>query len=464
MSRIYVSGFSPNYYTVQNIQDTFARYGPYNPNVPARKAGGVIVLTYAQPNSANDAIATIDGKVFGGFLFHVATDPPLPDPNLRTINPVRYQEELDLFQDHNKEVPTRTIPVEEAGRLLQNGSVARYFVNSNQSGVPVGLTKLTLVDTEGRERDVIAEYDPNINQIRSPSAPMPATRSTQYTRTAAQEAREAQRRAAHTAREAHEAQRRADQAARTAQPAQAAREAEVAQRRAAEAAQEAREAQRRAAQEARMETQATQATQETQRRAAQEAQRRAAQEAQSKKTQEWLDYVEQVKEDLALNTSPFDDIDPALLLEVLSWNSKETTPSQIMDIIRKAQIYTADELEFIGDAVLHIIFTMSVIMHPLGAGRLTELRSQLERNSNLFKYATSLKLCENKRINTMKSCADIFEALIGALYIHLFYAKSMHYNALEYIEKWLDNLGYEDMLTDLIAKMREEKSSKRINQ
>jgi hypothetical protein len=88
--------------------------------------------------------------------------------------------------------------------------------------------------------------------------------------------------------------------------------------------------------------------------------------------------------------------------------------------------WPVDEMEFIGDAVLHIIFTMSV-------GQMTELRSQLERNSNLFIYASELDLCERDRALAMKSCADIFEAL----YLHLFYAKSLGYASLGYIESWL---------------------------
>jgi dsRNA-specific ribonuclease len=184
----------------------------------------------------------------------------------------------------------------------------------------------------------------------------------------------------------------------------------------------------------------------------------------------WLTFVDDVKEDLALNEYPFDDIDPAFILQVLTWKGANSNPSNIVrELIKKSQIPSADELEFIGDGVLHIIFTMSVAKYPLSVGNMTKFRSELERNSNLFIYATELDLCRgmNQKIvnprgkmsknpnqkSAMKSCADIFESLIGAMYIHLFYGKSMRYNAIEYIEIWLDNLGYEDMLKDLVEKI-----------
>lgn len=165
--------------------------------------------------------------------------------------------------------------------------------------------------------------------------------------------------------------------------------------------------------------------------------------------QDWLEYLQETKEDLALNVPPFDDIDPALLLQVLVWKGMPI-PASVRAYLRAAEVPSADELEFIGDAVLHIIFTMSVAEHPLTVGQMSELRSQLERNSNLFIYASELELCERQKRITMKSCADIFEALIGALYIHLFYGKHMGYQSLMYIEDWLRHLGYEEMLARLI--------------
>ncbi len=84
---------------------------------------------------------------------------------------------------------------------------------------------------------------------------------------------------------------------------------------------------------------------------------------------------------------------------------------------------------------------------------MSEFRSELERNSNLFVYASELELCERDTRLAMKSCADIFEALIGALYLHLFYAKSMGYNSITHIEEWLQNLGYEEMLAELVRKV-----------
>lgn len=157
--------------------------------------------------------------------------------------------------------------------------------------------------------------------------------------------------------------------------------------------------------------------------------------------------MKQIKEDLALNEPPFDDIDPALLLQVLIWKRGRMS-KQITNFIESAQVPSADELEFIGDAVLHIIFTMSVAEYRLTVGQLTEFRSRLERNSNLSIYADRLELCWEKL--SMKGCADIFESLIGAMYLHLFYGKGLRYSSIDYIESWLMHLGYEEQLREVL--------------
>lgn len=160
-----------------------------------------------------------------------------------------------------------------------------------------------------------------------------------------------------------------------------------------------------------------------------------------------INMMNQIREDLALNEPPFDDIDPALLLQVLIWKRGRMS-REITKFIENAQVPSADELEFIGDAVLHIIFTMSVAEYPLTVGQLSNFRSILERNSNLSFYGDRLELCwENLSI---KGCADIFEALIGAMYLHLFYGKNMRYCSIDYIETWLMHLGYEEQLREVL--------------
>src|SRR5437762_12128161 len=126
----------------------------------------------------------------------------------------------------------------------------------------------------------------------------------------------------------------------------------------------------------------------------------------SKIPEDWLEFVEHYKEDLALDVYPFDDIDLAMMFEVLTWKGIKT-PKIVQEFIKRQEVPSADELEFIGDAVLHIIFTMSVANHRLSVGQMSRLRSELERNSNLFKYSSELGLCKRDRKIAMKDCADI---------------------------------------------------------
>ena len=68
------------------------------------------------------------------------------------------------------ELPSRRyVTFQDAGSLLQSGQITSFILDpQNQIDVPPGLTRITLIGTDGREYDVVARYDPNTNQIYPP--------------------------------------------------------------------------------------------------------------------------------------------------------------------------------------------------------------------------------------------------------------------------------------------------------
>lgn len=102
-----------------------------------------------------------------------------------------------------------------------------------------------------------------------------------------------------------------------------------------------------------------------------------------------------------------------------------------------------DVFEFIGDAVIHMIDT--TILTEISTGRLVgithTLRKSLETNILFLCYMQQKNLCQElikaHELLGWKSCADIFEALIGVLYWHGYYEKGLGFDVLNYIKRWL---------------------------
>jgi len=65
--------------------------------------------------------------------------------------------------------PDRSIRFGNAQFKLRQGEVANFIVDpQNQEGLSPGLTRVTLIDLNMREYDVVAIYDPNTAQIFPP--------------------------------------------------------------------------------------------------------------------------------------------------------------------------------------------------------------------------------------------------------------------------------------------------------
>lgn len=179
---------------------------------------------------------------------------------------------------------------------------------------------------------------------------------------------------------------------------------------------------------------------------------------------QWLDKAQLYQEDLGLSEGPFADMDEYMILEVMTWKVRSTVPKSVLKTLDSSEVPKGDSLEFIGDAVLHIVYTTMLAENPIAAGKMTKIRSEMERNTQLAAYGTDIGLCDplnecrrsgkcgrdaGKTGKTDKSCADIFESLVGAMYMHLYYQKGMGYSALEEISRWLDNLDVQTLMATL---------------
>lgn len=97
-------------------------------------------------------------------------------------------------------------------------------------------------------------------------------------------------------------------------------------------------------------------------------------------------------------------------------------------------------LEFIGDAIIEIIMT-TLVTEIIGIGSLSDahhVRQDMVKNTTLNCLMSKKSLCKYIRgKGDMKVCADVFEAIIGAIYWHLYYVEGMGYSSLDAIRKYM---------------------------
>jgi dsRNA-specific ribonuclease len=96
-----------------------------------------------------------------------------------------------------------------------------------------------------------------------------------------------------------------------------------------------------------------------------------------------------------------------------------------------------ERLEYLGDSVLELIvaeltFNEYSLKNP---GQLTEFKSRLVRNSTLYCMMSKKKLCNANVPRDKKTCADMFESILGAIY---YYLRAIKYKeVLDFIRAWL---------------------------
>ena len=140
-----------------------------------------------------------------------------------------------------------------------------------------------------------------------------------------------------------------------------------------------------------------------------------------------------------------------------------THPSYNADANTKHQDY--ERLEYIGDAVLGYVSADLIFkLHPdMGPGLMSKLRSYLVKSKALADYARKINLAsfirtghsiDTKQLNeSNKILEDVFEALIGAIYLDLGINK-----AYSYIKSFIYNdvkNTTEDVLTDYKTRLQE---------
>lgn len=113
-----------------------------------------------------------------------------------------------------------------------------------------------------------------------------------------------------------------------------------------------------------------------------------------------------------------------------------------------------DRLEFMGDAVLgYVVADLAFNLHPeMEEGKLTKLRSNIVQRASLANYARSIHLEEYVHANKSftvdkikesdKILEDVFEALIGAIYMD---------QGLQKAYKHIRNFVFDDILDGSLA-------------
>ena len=148
-----------------------------------------------------------------------------------------------------------------------------------------------------------------------------------------------------------------------------------------------------------------------------------------------------------LNYPLIDEIDDDLILLSM------TEPSHVLDnslkskLIKKYQAYHNDALELLGDAVLELLITDLIYDKGLTVGKMSNIRQYIVKNVSLICLMNDLQLCNINQLVT-KSCADLFEAIIGAVYTHL---KNHDVNPIKIMNQWLIEVWHMDhIINDMI--------------
>ncbi len=135
--------------------------------------------------------------------------------------------------------------------------------------------------------------------------------------------------------------------------------------------------------------------------------------------------IYQIKFILKLDSKEFINI-PNDLLEMAFRPAKISLNKATQDYLKDTYdgMTNLEDLEFIGDAVLELIATQIVFnSNSGGSGYMTRKRISLVKNTALYCIMQKLQLCDKIEVSSysIKDCADVFEAIIGALYYYLVY-------------------------------------------
>lgn len=126
-------------------------------------------------------------------------------------------------------------------------------------------------------------------------------------------------------------------------------------------------------------------------------------------------------------------IDDDLLLLANTPKGSKLSRDDRKRLTDKYQDDNNDALEFLGDTVLELVVADLLFDKNLTAGQMTKISSTIVRNVSLICLMNDKKLC-NLTSEVTKTCADLFEAYLGAIYVHL---KQYDINSMNIIKQWL---------------------------
>jgi len=144
--------------------------------------------------------------------------------------------------------------------------------------------------------------------------------------------------------------------------------------------------------------------------------------------------------------------DDLILLSMIK-ELPEDTPENILNNFKeKYGSNDYDRLEFLGDSVLYLI-TAEILFNNfdvVSSGDLTITRAKIVRNVSLACLMAQTSICDLVIGNPDdKTCADIFESIVGAIYYHL--RSTGQSNIIDFIKIWLNQAwNYENILTHII--------------
>jgi hypothetical protein len=157
----------------------------------------------------------------------------------------------------------------------------------------------------------------------------------------------------------------------------------------------------------------------------------------------------EIKKKLNLNLEPWLNLPDDLLLMAFRPSVVPISSKLRQDLKEKYDMTNLEDLEFLGDAVIEFIATQIVFDYSKGGpGFMTVRRIEFIKNTSLYCIMSKLNLCdltENRGNYKIKDCADIFEALIGALYYYLYYLEERK-DYMDVIESYVKTNFYTEEL------------------
>ena len=163
--------------------------------------------------------------------------------------------------------------------------------------------------------------------------------------------------------------------------------------------------------------------------------------------------MEALRRTLHLDVAPWRELPDDLI--TLAFNQPSYTPRKEERNALEQQYgtYHLEDFEVLGDAVLEMVVTELLFYRIQGPGDLSRIRSELVRNTTLYSFMARDNLCQyiqGQGKMTVKDCADVFEALVGALYYWI--SRQNTGDAIVQVGKYLRMWWYTDNVLEKVLR------------